>query len=510
MSLASYPGIARPSRSRVNRAPLAAEGIVILALVLAIVPAEIRAVPLALENAVEIAQTRSPSAELAHDRYRVAHWQRRTQRAGFRPTLTLRATAPEFTRTISKLTLPDGREAFVPQSFVSSSTELVLGKTLRSTGGEIFAESQLQRLDLLEGSRGTSYLSRPIGIGFRQSLFTFNPYLWQERIEPLRYEEARREYVQTLESIAIEATQAFFDLAAAQDQLASARANLVATDTLRTLARLRFRRGQGSENDTLQAELALLNAQLELQKAELEERSKSYSLRSYLALRDTNAALEPVITFEVPEVEVDVARAVTEAHARRSDAASFERRLLEAERDVAEARLSAGWNLNLFASFGLSQTATRLRDILDRGQEHEQVSLSFDVPILDWGRARIRQQVAQSSRSVTVAMVEQARADFEQGVAIKALEFKVQHERIRLAARADLVAERRFELARRRYILRRGDMFEVNQALDEKGAARRAHVDALRGYWTAYYELRRATLYDFWKNEPLMTRDLDW
>jgi outer membrane protein TolC len=40
-------------------------------------------------------------------------------------------------------------------------------------------------------------------------------------------------------------------------------------------------------------------------------------------------------------------------------------------------------------------------------------------------------------------------------------------------------------------------MLELFTAQNEKDAAVIARVQALRSYWTAYYHLRRVTLYDF-------------
>jgi outer membrane protein TolC len=465
-------------------------------------------VSLTLHRAIEIAQTQSPRAALARDRFRAAYWERRTQRATFLPTLSLRAIAPDFTRSISKLSLPDGSEAFIPQSFVSSSMYLTVGKTLQTTGGELFIESSLQRLDLLSGESSTSYLSSPIGIGLRQSLFTFNPYKWQERIEPLRYEEARRDYVEELEAIAISASQAYFDLLAASDQLATARANYASTDTLFRLARDRPNKRKINEDDLLQAELAFLNTRLEVQRAELDELTKGYALRSLLAMRQ-DGELAPEVDFQVPEINVDVQVAITQARAHRSHALSFERRRLEAEREIAQARASGRWNLDLYATYGVSQTTEDLGSFF-HGQDHEQVSLALQVPILDWGRARARRKVAESNRSVTLLSIDQERADLDQDVTIKALQLKMQGERSQLAAKADEIAQKRFEAKMREYVSGHGNMTDVNRALTEKDAMRQRHVEALRSFWIAYYDLRKATLFDFVTNEPIAVRDLDW
>lgn len=66
-----------------------------------------------------------------------------------------------------------------------------------------------------------------------------------------------------------------------------------------------------------------------------------------------------------------------------------------------------------------------------------------------------------------------------------------------LAAKADTVATKRFDVAKNRYVIGRIGMDNLCLAQQEKDQALRAYAQALRGYWSAYYRLRRATLYDF-------------
>src|SRR5262249_12721059 len=150
-------------------------------------------------------------------------------------------------------------------------------------------------------------------------LFAFNPYRWQGRIEPLRLEQARRDYAEELESIAISAAQNFFDLLAALDQLAAARSNVTSTDTLLAATQARRAVGKVAEDALLQRRLASLNARLELQRAEIELRARTYGFRSYLGMRDTGDVL-PEIGFDVPDARADVALAVAQARANRASA----------------------------------------------------------------------------------------------------------------------------------------------------------------------------------------------
>jgi outer membrane protein TolC len=461
---------------------------------------------MSLDQVIAYAQAHSGNAVQALDRYRASYWQYRTQRAAFLPTLSLSTTVPDMTRSLSRISMPDGGEAFVRQSFVSSGARLVLTKTIGTTGGEVFMETALERLDLMEGGGNTSYLSRPLSVGFRQPLFGFNAYAWQDRIEPLRFEEARRQYAEELEGIAIGAAQNFFDLLAAQDQLENARADMGSTDTLYEITNRRFVAGQTTETELLQTHLAQLNARLELQRAALEVRARMYSFCSYLGLRE-DADVRPAITFEVPDVTADPAVAVGEARAHRAESVGFERRTLEARRQVAEARLSGGRTVNLYATFGLSQSTNDLGSAYHRGQENDQATLGFEVPILDWGRAHAHSMLAESNQDVALQAVEQARQDLDHDVTMKALQFNMQRERILIAATADEIAARAYAAAEAAYLSGHGDAQAVSLALSGKDAARRGHVDALRGYWVAYYELRRATLYDFGSGRAIPVAD---
>ena len=461
---------------------------------------------LSLDEVVAAAQASSRAAAQARDQFRSSLWQFRVQRASFLPTLSLVGTAPDLTRDISKQPLPDGSEAFVRQGFSSSGLRLAIGKTIGSTGGEVVLETSLERLDQLDGSGRPTYLSTPLSLGFRQPLFAFNPYRWQDKIEPLRLTEARRGYAEELEGIAINAAQDFFDVVGALDQLETARENKASTDTLLAATRARRDAGTTTEDELLQSELASLNAQLELQRAEQELRARSFTLRSYLGLRDTDD-VRPQITFGVPEVTADVATALAQARENRAVAVTLERQTLEAQRDVAQAHTQPGRSVDLFVSVGLNQSTTDLGSLYDTGQEHERATLGIQVPILDWGRAHARSRLAESNAEVTQLTVEQAALDLEQDVTRAVLEFNVQSERIRIAAKADEVAGRRYAAAEQRYLSGQGDAAALNVALAEKDAARRQHVESLRGYWIAYYQLRRTSRYDFATRRTIEVED---
>ena len=77
------------------------------------------------------------------------------------------------------------------------------------------------------------------------------------------------------------------------------------------------------------------------------------------------------------------------------------------------------------------------------------------------------------------------------------LKFPSAPKNVDIAAKADTVAAKRFEVAYNRYVIGKIGVDNLYIAQNEKDQALVAYIQALRGYWNAHYRLRRLTLYDF-------------
>ncbi len=90
-----------------------------------------------------------------------------------------------------------------------------------------------------------------------------------------------------------------------------------------------------------------------------------------------------------------------------------------------------------------------------------------------------------------------AREQLKQDAHFAALQLQQARGQLELSAKADTVANKRFDVAKNRYVIGRIGMDNLYLAQQEKDQAIQAYVQALRGYWLSYYRLRRVTLYDF-------------
>ena len=179
------------------------------------------------------------------------------------------------------------------------------------------------------------------------------------------------------------------------------------------------------------------------------------------------------------------------------------RRLLQAERDVAQARGTTGFQASFTANLGYVNQAPNFADTYLNLQNQQQVRLAFALPIVDWGRRQAIVKTAELARDQTRLDVAQEARSFEQTVLAQAGQQPALAEQVQLAGRADSLAQRRYDIARATYLLGRISLTDLTLASVAKDGARRGYIFALRAGWVAYYRLRALTLYDFEKQASI-------
>lgn len=458
------------------------------------------AMELTLQQTIRHAQEQSPDAQSARHSFRSSYWNYRYYRANYLPNLTLTSN-PYLDRAINKVTLGDGSVKFVEQNLLASDLTLSLTQNVPWTGGTFFVETSAQRIDLFSDN-SHSYQTSPVNIGYRQSLFGHNSLKWDRRIEPVRYREARKRYVETLELVAAAATQKFFALATAQSNYEIACTNYANADTLYIYARGRYDIGTISENEMLQLEINKLTEETNRMNARIEVDNAMQALRSFLGIQQ-DVELKVRIEDFVPDLQIDLNEALMLAAQNSPDIENMQRRRLESESAVSQARANAGLKADIYLRFGLTQTADRWKNAWRNPMDQQYVSLSVSLPILDWGRGKGQVRVAKSNRDLVQTQVEQDKTDFDLNIRKLVKQFNLQAQRVHIAARTDTTAQRRADVARRLYLLGQSTILDFNASITEKDSARRNYVTALYDYWSLYYTLRSLTLYDFGQGRPL-------
>ena len=450
---------------------------------------------LMLKDVVQLAKEQSTAALAAETRKERFYWLYRSYLSEYKPRLVLSGDLPDFTRNIEPITQEDGSIVYQPVSQNDTRLNLDATQSIGYTGTEFFLRSSVFRFDDFDRDI-VRYSGNPAVIGVRQPLFQFNSLQWNRKIEPLRYEESQREYVEELETIALEATARFFDLLLAQVSMEVAQKNVANNDTIYRIAQGRYNLGRIAENDLLQLELNLMNSRQAVAQAELDLETSTLRLKSYIGFNQ-NQNIVLIAPDEIPEFVVEEADALQQARNNRSTVVEFERRLAEAEAEVAQERGNTGLNANLVATFGFTNRADTYPELYRNPDDQQTINIGFFIPVLDWGRQKSRVKTAEAFRELEQFTVAQDRINFEQEVLTKVRTFKMLRNRADITAVADDIADRSYNISYNRYLIGKISITDLVRSMEEKDRARTQYIESLREFWLAYYDLRALTLYDF-------------
>ena len=262
---------------------------------------------ISLEEAIRLAQEQSLDAMVAKSQLRAAYWQYRNYKADLLPNVKLAGTLPSFNRTLSSYLKEDGTYKYVSSNSISEQLSLSVTQNIPLTGGQLSLQSQLERVDQLDGNKETEYMSVPFNVVFSQPLVTANPLKWSMKIEPEKYKQARQQFAVSMESVSVQAISYYFDLLLAMINVNIDKQNLKSSEKLVQIAQGKRERGLISDNDLLQLKLNYLNASSSLIQTEQAYEQKMFALRNYLGYND-RVVIVPEIPGECPEIEVTCAR----------------------------------------------------------------------------------------------------------------------------------------------------------------------------------------------------------
>ena len=455
-----------------------------------------------LQDVIILAQSQSLSSKKVTNAFENKYWRFNSYKKSFLPSVTFNGTLPNLNIGISEITLQDGTSKFVRTSQVNYSASLLVNQPIKWTGGNVFVSSDLSRLDLLGSNSNTSYNASPFYIGYQQPIYKFNAFKWQSKIEPLAYEEAKKQSVEQKEEVSMEAVRLFFEVINKKSNFEVAKLNLTNSDTLYKISQGRYNLGKIAENELLQIELTKLNAEKNLAQSELDVLISLQNLKTYLSIPPSEN-IELLVETSVPKFQVNIEKAVEMANKNRSEIVSFKKSLLESERELDRVKKDNSFSADLFFSYGVTQTSPDIPGSYINPLDKESVNVGISIPVYNWGlsKARIKQQKANSE--LINIQITQNKNNFERDVFIQATQFNLMKKQVEISQKSMVVAKKRYIVSKQRFLIGKSDILTFNTALNERNQAINSYYQTLRQYWIFYYRIRKLTHFDFENNKEL-------
>lgn len=458
--------------------------------------------PLTLQDAINMAQKQGPSAQIARSVRDAARSRNDAFNAGLLPQVMLTGDAANLTHGINAIQQNDGSIQYLNQSQNTSTLGLAVAQKIPLTGGTLAFGSQASRFDAFGANVDRQYSTTPFFIQLQQDLFKPRTLVWEEKVQSLTAGVAERSYLEAREDVAGAIAGAFFDLYSAEMALKNATANVAVNDTLYTLNKGRYEVGKIGENDLLKSELQLLRARASLEDAKVQRDRSEAALRRQLVYPE-NQPISISAPDAIPTIEADPELAVAQALKNSSVMEAGVLDETQAKRGTTTARLNNRFNATLAATVGFNQTADAFGRAYANPRGRQAATLQVSMPMMQWGAGTSQVEAARADEQRVAANNKSRRDALTEDARFSVLQLQQAQRNAVIAAKADTVSAKQFEVARNRYSVSKISNTDLYNAQNDKDQAIIAYVQALRTYWTSYYHLRRVTLYDFVTKAPL-------
>lgn len=459
-----------------------------------------------LKRTIALANDSSLSAFRYQNMYLSGYWEYRSYKAARLPSLSLNLTPAQYYRYITqRYDSQADVDVYREQQMFSATAGLSLVQNFDLLGGTFYVDTQLDYLRNFGDVNSTQFSTVPFRIGYQQDLLGFNAFRWDRKIEPLKFEKVKKQFIYNSESVSEEAVNYFFSLAMAQTDYRLAEENLTTADTLYAIGEQRQKIAAISQADLLTLKLDKVNARNTLKNAEITRKRTMSALATFLNL-DKNTYIEIDLPSRPRYVDIPTDRALLLAKENNPTYLEQRQNVLEAEREVDRTKKESRFNASVNASVGFNQVADNLGAAYRNLLQQDLVSLTVSIPLVDWGVRKGKYNMARNNLNVVKIAVRQEEISLEEDVMMTVSDFNVQQDLIASASEALDLAELAYDQTRRRFIIGKADISSLTLSLNRQQEAQKNYIQALQNYWLNYYKIRKLTLHDFESGMSLSDR----
>ena len=411
-----------------------------------------------LKRTIALANDSSLSAFRYQNMYLSGYWEYRSYKAARLPSLSLNLTPAQYYRYITqRYDSQADVDVYREQQMFSATAGLSLVQNFDLLGGTFYVDTQLDYLRNFGDVNSTQFSTVPFRIGYQQDLLGFNAFRWDRKIEPLKFEKVKKQFIYNSESVSEEAVNYFFSLAMAQADYRLAEENLTTADTLYAIGEQRQKIAAISQADLLTLKLDKVNARNTLKNAEITRKRAMSALATFLNL-DKNTYIEIDLPSRPRYVDIPTDRALLLAKENNPTYLEQRQNVLEAEREVDRTKKESRFNASVNASVGFNQVRNLLQQDL--------VSLTVSIPLVDWGVRKGKYNMARNNLNVVKIAARQEEISLEEDVMMTVSDFNVQQDLIASASEALDLAELAYDQTRWRFIIGKADISSLTLSLN--------------------------------------------
>ncbi len=470
---------------------------------------------LTLDKALVFAEQNSPDIQQVLFNLERSQQNLKAQRASLKSQFSLILNPVNYMR--DRRFYPSNRLWITTEDFSTSGTFRV-EQPILFTGGKIsltndfnwlYSTSDEINLDTQQEYPADKKFRNVLNLRFDQPLFTHNERKLVLRELELDLENTNLSYAMQRLNLEKTVTQQFYSVYMAQMNLDISREELENTQKSYEIIKNKVDAGLVAKEELFQAELNLATAKSTLQNNEVSLENTKDDFKSALGM-DIFEEIAVLADVAVNPVAVDMDKAIEHGLGSRMELRQREIEIEDAQFQLIRKKNEEGnkFQGTLGLKIGLTGQDERMPHIYDKPESTPEVSLSFSVPLFDWGRkkAEIKAQEATIKSSELSYSEEQKNIVINIRKVYRSLQNQM--TQIEIAKQNVKNAELTYDINLERY--ENGDLtgMDLNLYQNQLSNKKISHIQALINYKIELLNMKVQSLFDFQTNTSIIPTEL--
>lgn len=443
-------------------------------------------------------------------------------RGRFKTNANFQLNAPSWNEVVSEIPVPGQLPVFNTTGDLRYQGTFDISQPL-PTDGKLTLRTQAYHRDVstyqmdAEDEVKRSELISSVSLRMTQPLFTVNTLKLGLTTANLNFERTRQMFRRSELDLVYSVTRSFFDLYEATRQMQIARDNLHQQEELYELARKKFESGLIPEVEALQMEVDLAQSRSEIMTADGTLQSSEDFFKQLIGLDladsigvqtdfryksfavDESAAQQRAMNYrsEIRESEIEIS--LSRLNVKQVDARSAVRGDVSAFYDLTGVSDSA-----LPYGSAWSQLWNSSKEDMKRRPHNRGVVFTLSVPVWDWGVNSAEVQSAKAQLQTLQLSLQDVKVTVQRQVREVVTRLRESENKMLVLEKNQGVAQRAFDISLARF--NNGDITSQELALDRNRLtqAKTSYLQAFIDYKLAVADLKRKTMWDFERDQPLV------
>lgn len=461
---------------------------------------------LTLDQALDIARKNSPDIRRSLFSLERSQESLNAQKAALKSQFSLSLNPLEYSQTRS---FNDLYSTWYTNKSIGYSGAFNVSQPILLTDGTISLNDRFgwqKSLSDFNNQEDRSF-TNDLTLSLNQPLFTYNKLKLQLKRLELDVENSNLSYAMQKLNLEKLVTQYFYNVYSAQMSLNISKDELTNTEKSYEITKNKVDAGLAAKEELYQAELNYATAKSSVQNQRVNLDNAKDQFKQYIGM-DINEEITVMGDVEATPVDVDLQKAIDYGLKSRMEIRQREINVENSEFDMIQTKALNEFKGDMNISYGIIGDNKNLGNIYQTPTNNPRVSVSFNVPLFDWGEKKARIKAQEATIKTQKLNLDQEKIQIVMDIRQVYRSLLNQKTQIEIAKQNEKNAQLTYEINLERYA--NGDLtsMDLNLYQNQLSSKKIAYAQSLIDYKIELLNLKIQTLYDFEKGVGIVPEDL--